>query len=235
MAGGEVDLSSLTQRLAEHNQEHLVRFWNDLNDSERERLHAELTSLDLGYIAQCFKNCQEELTTVAAAIDDQLDPLPESVLGSLVRTDVETLRRYEDIGMITTIILIILCFRAEHFLTFSVTLKCSEKLHNTTGLLISVPIQILYRRYFRSIGIADTFVREYRERYRRYFFSRFLPIFDTDTTRRRNKIFYLTREKMLRSLRVPVRYTVRFLISEKGSTLVNKPDVAYCVACVRPR
>jgi len=53
-----------------------------------------------------------------------------------------------------------------------------------TGLLISVSVPILYQRYFRSIGIgiAETFVREYRERYRRYFNGWFSPIFVTDTT-----------------------------------------------------
>ena len=102
MASGEFDLSSLTQRLAEYKQEHLVRFWNDLDDTERGHLYNELTNLDLGYITQCFKNCQEELAKVSTVIDDQLEPLPESVLGSLVRTDAETLRRYEDIGMIAT-------------------------------------------------------------------------------------------------------------------------------------
>jgi len=99
MGTSEFDLNSLTQRLAEYNQEHLVRFWNDLDDTERGQLYNELTNLDLGYITQCFKNCQEELTKASTVIDDQLEPLPDSVLGSLVRTDVETLRKYEDIGL----------------------------------------------------------------------------------------------------------------------------------------
>jgi UDP-N-acetylglucosamine/UDP-N-acetylgalactosamine diphosphorylase len=103
MGSGNIDLASLTERLTAHNQQHLIKFWDQLSDSERTQLYEELNSLDFGYIAHCFKHCQEELLQASTAIDDKLQPLPESVVGSYVRTDADTLRRYEDIGNIISL------------------------------------------------------------------------------------------------------------------------------------
>jgi UDP-N-acetylglucosamine/UDP-N-acetylgalactosamine diphosphorylase len=100
MGSGKVDLTALTSRLTEYNQQHLIKFWDQLSESERNQLYGELNSLDFAYVSRCFKECQEELQKAATAIDDQLQPLPESVVGSYVRTDAAVLQRYEDIGKI---------------------------------------------------------------------------------------------------------------------------------------
>ena len=96
MASG--DIESLNQQLIQYNQLHLIQFWDQLNDIERQQLYSELSHLDLNYITQCFQSCCDELNTVATSIDDQLEPLPSSVVGSVVRTDSKTLQEYEDIG-----------------------------------------------------------------------------------------------------------------------------------------
>jgi len=90
-----VDQVELRQRLAEHGQEHLLRFWDHLDETEQCRLTAELSALDLGYVNRCYEACIGDLKRVNGNFDDRLEPLPESVVGSVVRSDPETLKGYE--------------------------------------------------------------------------------------------------------------------------------------------
>jgi len=94
-----VDVEVLRQRLAEHGQDHLLRFWDHLDETEQCRLGTELSTLDVGYVNRCYEACIAELTRPNGNCDDRLEPLPESVIGSVVRTDPETLKQYEIEGM----------------------------------------------------------------------------------------------------------------------------------------
>jgi len=92
------DVEVLRQRLAEHGQDHLLRFWDHLDETERHRLTAELSSLDLGYVNRCYEACIDDLKRTNGNCDNRLEPLPESVVGSVVRSDVETMKEYEQEG-----------------------------------------------------------------------------------------------------------------------------------------
>jgi len=94
------DVEVLRQRLAEHGQEHLLRFWDHLGETERCRLSAELSMLDFVYVNQCYEACIGDLQRTNGNCDDRLEPLPDSVIGSVVRTDPDTLKEYELEGWI---------------------------------------------------------------------------------------------------------------------------------------
>jgi len=97
-----IDVDSLREKLAKYNQEHLLDFWSQLtSDAERRQLFDELQALNLSEISQYFKNCSSELnqTTETSSIDDRLAPVPDSVHGSIVRTNEETLKSYENEGI----------------------------------------------------------------------------------------------------------------------------------------
>ena len=93
-----MDTEELRQRLGEHGQDHLLRFWDMLNNAERHQLTSELSALDVAYVNRCYEACASELKQSSENIDDHLEPLPESVIGSVVRTDPDTLKRYEHEG-----------------------------------------------------------------------------------------------------------------------------------------
>jgi len=99
MAASDMDIAALRQHLTTYNQQHLIKFWDELSDVERKTLYQELTALDLDYVTQCFKQCQEDLSQAEQSIDDLLEPLPDSDLGSVVRTDAQTLKHYQQIGL----------------------------------------------------------------------------------------------------------------------------------------
>jgi UDP-N-acetylglucosamine/UDP-N-acetylgalactosamine diphosphorylase len=100
MDSGNVDIDSLRQNLAKYGQEHLLKFWDILNEVEREHLYKELSELDLDYTSRCCRECLRDLDeTTHESIDDHLEPLPDSVFGSVVGTAAETLRLYEEEGL----------------------------------------------------------------------------------------------------------------------------------------
>jgi len=94
-----MDEAVLRQRLEEHSQGHLLKFWDHLNETERCQLTAELSSLDLAYVNRCYEACIGDLKRPNGNCDNHLEPLPESVVGSVVRSDPETLKRYECEGL----------------------------------------------------------------------------------------------------------------------------------------
>jgi len=97
MDGEEIDMEEevLREQLEPHNQGHLLRFWDSLDEAERRQLTAELSVLDVAYVNRCYEACIGELKQSSWNCDDRLEPLPESVVGSVVRTDPETLKQYE--------------------------------------------------------------------------------------------------------------------------------------------
>ena len=93
-----LDLVELRRRLEEHGQGHLLRFWDHLGETEQHQLTSELSTLDVGYVNRCYEACVGELKRSNGNCDDHLEPLPESVVGSVVRSDPETLKQYEREG-----------------------------------------------------------------------------------------------------------------------------------------
>jgi len=89
------DVKVLHQRLAEHGQAHLLQFWDHLSETEQFRLSTELSALDAGYVNRCYEACIDDLKRPTSNFDHLLEPLPESVVGSVVRTDPEILKQYE--------------------------------------------------------------------------------------------------------------------------------------------
>ena len=47
-----------------------------------------------------FKQCKVDMDKMAEKVDDHLQPVPQDIMGSVTRTDPETLRQYEETGRI---------------------------------------------------------------------------------------------------------------------------------------
>lgn len=99
-----MDFDELKEKLTKHGQDHVLRFWDVLSSDERERLYAEVSRIDLEYVTRSFQNCMEGLKQAQETLDDHLDPLPENVVGSVVRTDPDTLKMYESDGVLIKLI-----------------------------------------------------------------------------------------------------------------------------------
>jgi len=57
-------------RLKTYNQEHLLTFWSDLNESERQTLSAQIESLDFAQIAELYERRNEPVESLTLATND---------------------------------------------------------------------------------------------------------------------------------------------------------------------
>lgn len=89
----------LHERLLEVGQEHLLRFWNELNDDERELLIKDIKELDLDKVEQYFKDTMSSLNANTLQLDERLQPIPDEKIMRIHQTQPSTLSTYHSIGM----------------------------------------------------------------------------------------------------------------------------------------
>lgn len=97
--GGAV--AALGQRLAAGGQDHVLRFWPELDGSARRALAAELRDMDVAEINRFFRRARGDgsggAAAAAAGLDARMEPVPRDVLGSASR-DRGLLPRWESRG-----------------------------------------------------------------------------------------------------------------------------------------
>ncbi|KAK6631787.1 hypothetical protein RUM43_013851 [Polyplax serrata] len=91
----EVEIREL---LAQHKQEHLLQFWDELNETEKETLLNDIVNVNLNETVKYFEkvNQTHHGDTKSNLI---LEPVPHQLHGSLKCTDKETLDSYREIGL----------------------------------------------------------------------------------------------------------------------------------------
>lgn len=95
----KIDFQDLKQKLASYGQEHLVQFWDELNDEERSLLIADIKELNLEEVQSFFSRATASLVEESAEkLDDRLQPVPESTFMSTTRSSKEQLQNYEHEG-----------------------------------------------------------------------------------------------------------------------------------------
>uniref|UniRef100_A0A8D2NEU5 UDP-N-acetylglucosamine pyrophosphorylase 1 n=1 Tax=Zonotrichia albicollis TaxID=44394 RepID=A0A8D2NEU5_ZONAL len=100
-AGAEGDVAAeLRQRLAAGGQDHVLRFWPELDGAARQALAAELCRMDVAEINRFFRRARGDGGGAAAAagLDARMEPVPRDVLGSASR-DRGLVPRWESRGL----------------------------------------------------------------------------------------------------------------------------------------
>uniref|UniRef100_A0A8D2N9V9 UDP-N-acetylglucosamine pyrophosphorylase 1 n=1 Tax=Zonotrichia albicollis TaxID=44394 RepID=A0A8D2N9V9_ZONAL len=91
---------NLRQRLAAGGQDHVLRFWPELDGAARQALAAELCRMDVAEINRFFRRARGDGGGAAAAagLDARMEPVPRDVLGSASR-DRGLVPRWESRGL----------------------------------------------------------------------------------------------------------------------------------------
>lgn len=92
------NFEALKETLTRYGQEHLLRFWDELNDGERKQLISDIQELNLEEVQSFFKRATASLEESSAKLDDRLQPLPESAFMSISRSSKDQLKIYENEG-----------------------------------------------------------------------------------------------------------------------------------------
>jgi len=95
-----MDVTALKTELENNGQGHLLKYWDNLEDEQKERLYKELTQLNYAEINGFYKAAMESLNHASDKLDELLQPLPEEVCGNITRCDKASLQQYENLGEI---------------------------------------------------------------------------------------------------------------------------------------
>ncbi|CAG9577467.1 unnamed protein product [Danaus chrysippus] len=88
----------LLEQLTRHGQEHLVKYWPELNENEREQLASEIQNLDLEEVNEIFRRATESTKVILEKFDDDLKPIPQAHYESVPGLSQEKVLEYENIG-----------------------------------------------------------------------------------------------------------------------------------------
>ena len=102
----EID-SAIQQRLTYTNQIHLLAYWSDLNDEQRQTLLHDVSEVDFDRVQQAYDAIKHELSDETSdkkdeateVIDDVMEPIPDHMAGSIDETSQEQLDEYRLKGL----------------------------------------------------------------------------------------------------------------------------------------
>lgn len=94
-----MSFEKLYERLSAHGQEHLIKYWPELNDKEREQLAGEIAKLDLDEVNEIFQRATESSKVILEKLDDDLKPIPQTHYESVPGLSNAKIEEYENIGL----------------------------------------------------------------------------------------------------------------------------------------
>lgn len=90
-----MDVETLRKRLRDYDQDHLLAFWDELDEGQRKKLYHELNNLDLEDVTQSFERCVAAMNADSEKLDDHMEPLPSDRCGSVLNMGHEESAGYE--------------------------------------------------------------------------------------------------------------------------------------------
>ncbi|CAF0760894.1 unnamed protein product [Adineta steineri] len=103
----EVNLT-IKERLTKANQAHLLAYWSELNNEQQQTLLHDINEIDFDRVAKAYNSIKQELLSDTTnsnkeikeeCIDDIMEPVPDTVTGSINETSKEQLERYRQRGL----------------------------------------------------------------------------------------------------------------------------------------
>ncbi|XP_048002556.1 UDP-N-acetylhexosamine pyrophosphorylase-like protein 1 [Leguminivora glycinivorella] len=88
----------LFSQLKCHGQEHLIKYWPELSENEREQLAGELRKIDFVETNEIFHRAMESSKVIAEKLDDDLKPIPQSHYEAVPSLSREKIEEYENLG-----------------------------------------------------------------------------------------------------------------------------------------
>ncbi|XP_053983378.1 UDP-N-acetylhexosamine pyrophosphorylase [Hylaeus volcanicus] len=93
-------MEQLRTSLADCGQEHLLRFWDQLSEEEKNELRNDLLELNLPEVTSYYrKTAYASSTTHMDTLDNKVSPIPKESIASLNSTNKDQLRIYEKLGL----------------------------------------------------------------------------------------------------------------------------------------
>lgn len=93
-------MERLKKKLNEYNQEHLLSFWEELTDEDRNQLENDINKLDLEETTEYFVKAMESSQHIGqGTLDDIVQPIDKKKIASVKTSMKEELEMYEKHGL----------------------------------------------------------------------------------------------------------------------------------------
>lgn len=93
-------MDRIRHNLRVHGQEHLLQFWDELNDDQKYSLKQDLLELDLIKIESSYVPLISSINdNKQCMVEENLQPLPRNIISSIDLTSKENLQIYEKLGL----------------------------------------------------------------------------------------------------------------------------------------
>ncbi|XP_012280289.1 UDP-N-acetylhexosamine pyrophosphorylase [Orussus abietinus] len=93
-----MDKVQLIDILSKYNQEHLLRFWDELSESDRCQLRQDILELDLAETKLYFSKAMEGLGN-KQLLKERISPIPSEAISSYRDISPEKVQHYEELGL----------------------------------------------------------------------------------------------------------------------------------------
>lgn len=93
-------LEEVKQHLEIANQSHILQFWSELNEAERESFLQELSQLDLAGLREHCEGAARAAVSPSPSLDEHMQPVPAELMGSARKSDKDSLTHWENEGLL---------------------------------------------------------------------------------------------------------------------------------------
>lgn len=93
------DFDSVIALLKKYDQEHIIKFWDRLDEREKKLLLKDIYEINIPEVVGMFKKTVEDVTADRQKLDDRMKPIPAELYGAVNRSPSELLTKYEQIGL----------------------------------------------------------------------------------------------------------------------------------------
>jgi UDP-N-acetylglucosamine/UDP-N-acetylgalactosamine diphosphorylase len=91
--------NDLISVLKPNNQEHLIKFWDELTEKDKEILYNEIMQTDFNELNGFFQKVKSEMLETTMELDSSMQPVPVNLKGSFADSTNSQLKEYELKGL----------------------------------------------------------------------------------------------------------------------------------------
>lgn len=95
-----LSLEEVKQHLETADQSHVLQFWSELDEAERERLVQELSQIDLPGLREHCDGAARAAAAPPVSLDEHMQPVPAEFIGSATKSDKNSLTQWENEGLL---------------------------------------------------------------------------------------------------------------------------------------
>ncbi|CAH1736436.1 unnamed protein product [Aphis gossypii] len=93
------DFDSVITLLKKYDQEHIIKFWNKLDEKQKAFLLEDIHELNIPEVVEMFKKTLENMNTNQQKLDNRMNPIPAELYGAVNRSPKELLIKYKQMGL----------------------------------------------------------------------------------------------------------------------------------------